>query len=37
MDQIGGLDVGFSPFGHEESDFCIRGRKPDTKFTWFPL
>ncbi len=27
IDKIGGLDVGFSPFGHEESDFCIRARR----------
>ena len=27
IDKIGGLDEGFSPFGHEESDFCLRARK----------
>ena len=31
IDKIGGLDVGFSPFGHEESDFCIRARKAGYK------
>lgn len=27
LDKIGLLDVGFSPFVHEESDFCARARK----------
>jgi hypothetical protein len=27
IDKIGFLDVGFSPFVHEESDFCMRARK----------
>ena len=27
IDKIGGLDEGFSPFGHEESDFCLRARR----------
>jgi GT2 family glycosyltransferase len=27
IEKIGGLDIGFSPFGHEESDFCIRAKK----------
>jgi GT2 family glycosyltransferase len=27
IDSIGGLDVGFSPFGHEESDFCVRTQR----------
>jgi hypothetical protein len=27
LDKIGFLDVGFSPFVHEESDFCMRAKK----------
>ena len=27
LDRIGLLDVGFSPFVHEESDFCVRAKK----------
>jgi len=27
IDKIGFLDVGFSPFVHEESDFCMRAKK----------
>jgi GT2 family glycosyltransferase len=27
FDRIGFLDVGFSPFQHEEGDFCVRARK----------
>jgi len=27
LDKIGLLDVGFSPFVHEESDFCMRAKK----------
>lgn len=27
LDKIGLLDVGFSPFVHEESDFCVRAKK----------
>jgi GT2 family glycosyltransferase len=27
IDKIGFLDVGFSPFFHEESDFCVRAKK----------
>lgn len=31
IEKIGGLDSGFSPFGHEESDFCFRAKKAGFK------
>jgi hypothetical protein len=31
IEKIGDLDIGFSPFGNEESDFCFRAKKAGYK------
>ena len=31
IEKIGGLDSGFTPYGHEESDFCVRAKRAGYK------